>query len=243
MKKESKRQGVIKSLCLYLGRQNIASDFLDYISNRLFLKPALAFNGVGTLSLPKHKEKTEEKLAKSRPIMMARPTAPHSGSDGRAAPTSPGGAHRGAARSEDVTPWRLILGIPGVLWHLSEKEKANKNKKVPCADPKYRGMHGQPCKFAGGSDTKCPKGTTSGWFWSYEVPGFGRIYYVDCCGVGGSASDIWCEWTSEPDWCNGWGRAVNNGVSGYNCTLAILEDDMNVTKLGESKYEVSGVDS
>ncbi|MGI8638679.1 MAG: hypothetical protein ACR2MG_01820 [Pyrinomonadaceae bacterium] len=241
MKNESKRQGVIKSLCLYLGRQNIASDFLDYISSWLFLQPAFAFSGNGKFPLPKYKEKTEEKLAKSKPVMMARPTAPHNGMDGRAAPTT-GGAHRGALRSEEVSPWRVIFGLPGIIWHLVEKDKAGKHKTAPCSDPKYRGMHGQPCKFAGGSDTKCPSGTTSGWFWSYEVPSFGRIYYVDCCGAGGSASDVWCEWTSEPDWCNGWGRAANNGISGYNCTLAILEVDMNVVDLAGGKYEVRGVD-
>jgi hypothetical protein len=246
MNNRKNRQGILERFCQFLGRQHFASDFLDAISNWLLLQQAFAFDGNYNFGLPIRKAKTVDKLAGPQIVQMARPTQWHNGADpnGRTAPSVPGGTNQGAPRSESIFPWRYIVGPLGWFWHERAKSQAKKNPTVvPCSDAKYHGMHGQPCKFAGGSDTKCPVGTTSGWFWAYDVPSLGRMYYVDCCGIGGSASDVWCEWTSEPDWCNGWGRAHNKGISGYNCTLAIPEADMNVVDLGGGNYEVGGVDA
>jgi hypothetical protein len=243
MKRESKRKGIIERLCYYLGRQNFASDFLDTISNWLFLQPVPAFNGFGLPSnskLPKHK--TDNDWNKGTALMMSRPTAWHAGSDGRQANPTPLEPNKGTPRPETIIPWRWLIGPLGWFWHEDAKKEAKKHAPAPCSDMKYHGMHGQPCKFAGGTDNKCPKGTVSGWFWAYEVPGLGRIYYVDCCGTSGDKSDVWCNWSSEPNWCMVYGRAQNQGVSKYNCTLAISESDMNVVDLGGGKYEVGGVD-
>jgi hypothetical protein len=82
-------------------------------------------------------------------------------------------------------------------------EKMDGSSLKECADPKYRGMHGRPCKFAGGTDARCPKGTVSGWFWKYRTPA-GVFYYVDCCGATPGAQPVWCTWADEPNWCLGY---------------------------------------
>jgi hypothetical protein len=110
-----------------------------------------------------------------------------------------------------------------------------------CAPERYHGMHGTPCLYAGGSDILCPKGTVSGWFWSYKTKA-GVFYYVDCCG-GTKKSDVWCGWTNEYNWCQPWGRAVNTGASQkYNCTLAVPSEVMMTKGVSADKFEVVGVD-
>jgi hypothetical protein len=135
------------------------------------------------------------------------------------------------------------------LWHTSgehdrsKREWDAKHSVHGCLDPKYHGMHGRPCKFEGGSDTKCPSGTVSGWYWSYDCPGVGKVYYVDCCGSRPLQKTVWCNWTQEANWCLGLGRAARQAppAERYVCTLSILDRDMRTTAV-PGGFEVVGVD-
>jgi hypothetical protein len=154
------------------------------------------------------------------------------------APTAPHGAHGGEHRKT-----RVIYDAP--WWKFWETDIVTTNVERGadiCRQDKYRGMHGTPCLYAGGSDIHCPRGTVSGWFWSYRTPA-GVYFYVDCCGGAPGANSVWCNWTSENNWCFGGGRTQNTGGSTtYNCTLAI-PDSLMVTKLVPGKRpEVVGVD-
>ena len=91
-----------------------------------------------------------------------------------------------------------------------------------CNHLRYRGMHGTPCKYEGGSLTKCPAGTTAGGYWIYKVPHFGDIYYVDCCGKM-PLQAVFCGWTNEDNWC------LNAGGMLYTCTLALKASDYGST--------------
>jgi len=168
---------------------------------------------------------------------------PHtSDTDHGKAPTTPHEANQDNVQSPDRPGffselWHMIRGTS----HLHKKEQADKLAgNHGCEDQRYHGMHGRPCRFAGGTDLKCPPGTTSGWFWSYETA-VGRIFYVDCCG-GTPKGAVWCNWTQEINWCVALGRAANAGIDKYNCTLAIPDNLMKTRDLGNNKFEVVGVD-
>lgn len=247
MKSKKNKTGFVEKLCQFLGRNNFASEFLDYVSSWLFPPPtAMAYHGSVRMPVPNFpKDHADKFLGKQKPIMMARPPSGTENFRGNA-PTSP---HAGHTQPSPVTSPSLLSFVPiiGPLLHRSLKE-ASQHASKACADPLYRGMHGAPCKFEGGTDNKCPKGSVSGWWWAYEVPGKGRIYYVDCCG-GNPTHAVFCNWTSEPNWCVGYGKASPLNIQDYNCTLAILESDMKVKAVtvgsGSSSYtnyEVEGVD-
>jgi hypothetical protein len=152
-------------------------------------------------------------------------------------------------------------------------ETMNEANQKACAEPRYRGMHGRPCRFAGGTDTRCPKGTVSGWFWKYRTPA-GVFYYVDCCGATPGGQAVWCTWVDEQNWCLGygggwssfdllkslrsWSIVAGDGRHGlaaakkqpqYGCTLTISETDLVVAKVNDPKvtdhefFQVMGVDS
>jgi|GEM_PF-5223046 len=235
MKKQRNEHGPVARFCNYLGRQNFASKLLDHLANKLIPPPAPAYSGAQDLPVTVT-VKSADSLSSTRPFLMSpRPTAPHSGMAGQTAPTTPHGP------SLPEEPGFFAWLFSTALHHSGKKIKA-KHAAAVCSTPRYHGMHGRPCKFAGGTDNKCPRGTVSGWFWAWDVPALGRVYYVDCCGGTPTANAPWCNWTAEPNWCLGNGRAVGRGVTSYNCTLAILEVDMNVTDLGGGTYEVTGVD-
>jgi hypothetical protein len=241
MKKQSKQTNLVEKLCQFLGRNNFASEFLDYVSSWLFPLPtAFANSSFGAMPMPKFRKNEKDIILEmQKPIMMARPPSGTENFRG-AAPTKPHEAHdQPAPAAPNINPMISWIPIIGPILHYGIK-KAAEHASVPCSDPLYRGMHGAPCKFEGGSDNKCPKGTVSGWWWSYEVPGKGRIYYVDCCG-GNPTHTVFCNWSAEPNWCMGLGKAAAQGIYEYNCTLAILEADLNVKAVG-SGYEVVGVD-
>jgi len=171
--------------------------------------------------------------------MTTPPNAPtHRGT----APSTPQGTQQDSVTSPnrpDDPPW--WAGFWRWVLHFREKEEADRKAgNHGCEDVRYHGMHGRPCRFAGGSDLRCPRGTTSGWFWSYDTPA-GRIFYVDCCG-GTPQGTVWCNWSQEPNWCSAWGRAANASISTYNCTLAIPDSLMKTRDLGGGKFEVVGVD-
>lgn len=231
-----KQEGIIERLCKYLGRQNLATGLLDFIGNRMFPQTQFAYGGISSALIPTNKQESLNDSL-SKPLLMARPPAGTENFRGPA-PTSP---HKGHTQPAPITLPTLLSFIPiiGPVLH-QEAKTASQHASKACADPLYKGMHGAPCKYEGGSDNKCPKGTVSGWWWSYEVPGKGRIYYVDCCG-GSPTHSVFCNWSSEPNWCYGYGKAQAAGIGKYNCTLAILEADMKVKAVG-SGYEVEGVD-
>jgi hypothetical protein len=100
-----------------------------------------------------------------------------------------------------------------------------------CRKPRYRGMHGSPCVFHGGSDTQCPGGTVPGAYWSYTVDGIGEVYYVDCCGGDDNSNSlfvhIFCGWTNEDNWCYGKGNNI------YTCTLALTDAELKTDVFGQ----------
>lgn len=102
-----------------------------------------------------------------------------------------------------------------------------------CSNPRYRGMHGRPCRYSGGSDLLCPYGTEAGYWWRWYVPGVGNVYYVDCCGMP-SLSRVWCNWAKEPNWCLQKGRGI------YTCTLSLLHNEIHIGADGaaDSRFHV-----
>ncbi len=234
MKRREQSDGWVARLCNWLGRQTRLAPFLDWVAG--WFMPRVAWR-VGGLPAPRLTGPTVWKA--QGPL-----TTPNGDCQTcrNAAPTTPGEANQDNVQSPDRPGvlseiWHWIWGTS----HQAKKDEADRKAgKGGCADPKYHGMHGRPCRFAGGSDLKCPAGTTSGWFWSYETP-VGRFFYVDCCG-GTPQGSVWCNWTQEANWCMVWGKAANAGISDYNCTLAIPDSLMKTRDIGGGKYEVVGVD-
>ncbi len=234
---KKKKEGLVERFCMYLGRQNFASEILDYLSRFLFPQSPFGFEMAGAMPMRVLKRENESEIRRRRGLVLMAVPAGTENFHGDA-PLVPHDGHTQPALKE-IFPWRWLLGPLGFVLHEKEKAAA-KHASAACSDPLYKGMHGAPCLFEGGTNNKCPKGTVSGWWWSYEVPGKGRIYYVDCCG-GSPKHEVYCNWTNEANWCYGMGRAATKGITEYNCTLAILEADMNVVKVG-SGYEVGGAD-
>lgn len=242
MNYRTKDRELVKRLCDLLGRQHFAARFLDQIAQWIApttLRPLLHGAGATPAGLNSRQQPESQDLG-TEPMLMAA-LAPGSPDPARGmAPSTPHAPHAGRSPNRPGF-WSWLFSSSSD--HSRRKTIADQQHAMTsCADPKYRGMHGRPCKFAGGSDNKCPRGTTSGWFWSYETSA-GRVYYVDCCGgTPDTTNNVWCNWTAEPDWCLHWGRAANLRVTGYNCTLAILDADMRTAQLSPGVYEVSGVD-
>jgi hypothetical protein len=226
MRHRSPRGDWVRRLCDRLGRQTFTSGFLDWVaswflpqaSQPLAMRPPVGEASLGLTALMAQGPLT---------------TPPQSPTYHGTAPTTPGDPNQDNVRADDRP------GIFSAIWHWfsgtshqAKKDQADRLAgKDGCQDPRYHGMHGRPCRFAGGTDLKCPPGTTSGWFWSYDTPA-GRIFYVDCCG-GTPQGAVWCNWTQETNWCVGWGRASQAGITAYNCTR----------DLGGGRYEVVGVDA
>lgn len=241
-----KKENVIERLCKYLGRQNSIAKFLDYLANYMFPTADFSQIGVGqTFYGMQNVEDEDVNLAK--PILMARPPAGLENFHGEA-PINPHSAHEGVRYR--IPPPTIIDRLTMQVRQSRSRDLARASRETSrsvehasaiCANPLYRGMHGMPCSQAGGTDNMCPRGTVSGWYWSYEVPTIGRVYYVDCCG-GNPNHHTFCNWTSEPNWCLGHGRAAAQGIQSYHCTLAIREADLNVVSNGSGGYIVSGVD-
>jgi hypothetical protein len=83
-----------------------------------------------------------------------------------------------------------------------------------CSDTRYCWMHGHPCSCCGGSDTACPTGTNRGSTWTYCCGGRTRSFR-DCCGnVTCPSSCVWCDNSTQPNWCYG------AGSMNYVCTLS-----------------------
>ena len=232
-----KKEGLIERFCQLLGRQNFASDFLDNLLGFIFPpSPFAVASGIPMTGL--RKTNRRDILGKRGQLLMARPPAGTENFHGPA-PVAPHTPH--GFEEPTRTTWEWLFGDSAA--HARGKTRARTSQshsRAPCSNPMYQGMHGRPCAHGSGTDNMCPIGTVSGWWWSYEVPRLGRIYYVDCCG-GRNSSDVWCNWSNEDNWCFGLGRAQSRGISDYNCTLAILEADMNVVAVGTS-WEVIGVD-
>lgn len=93
-----------------------------------------------------------------------------------------------------------------------------------CNKLRYHGMHGTPCEYNGGSERKCPANTVSGYWWTYDVPGLGVVYFVDCCGGENhemaSSVSVWCSWSNEQNWCGGRGKNI------YTCTIALTHAEL-----------------
>lgn len=216
---------LVARVCQWLGRRNRLSDFLDWVASwsvpvgsRLILTaPGADFPGDHLAALP---------------IFMA--TGPDlalvDGGTVRDAPSAPRLAQGASSESE----------VPGNVAYVHPTNSHDKSKLLArlahsataCADAKYHGMHGRPCSSIGGSDLKCPRGTTAGWFWRYKTPA-GIYYYVDCCGKA-VAGNVWCNWTNEANWCiaagSDHGYAAKRNLETYTCTLAISDASMKTVK-------------
>ena len=202
------RQSRMESFVEWMGRRHTVGMWMDGIS-RLFLprfaQPAWAGAGIRPNGI-------------GGPVFQA-PHAPSTPHCQHGDPTCEGGPSFWSA------VWEAVLTQH--VTHYDRKE-ANFKKSVEastgvCALPQYHGMHGRPCAWAGGSDKHCPAGTVGGWYWSYETA-LGVICYVDCCG-GRALGNIWCNWTSEQNWCLA-GKAGSSGNTAYTCTLAIPQGDL-----------------
>jgi hypothetical protein len=234
---DRRRPDWMTRFCALLGRPHALSGFLDWVGRWLipppprvaYAGPGRPAAGAGGPPLP------------FEPMLMA--TGPATDGPAPPAPTTP---HEGHDIQVDEPSgwskaWEFIWSWGGTTHH-DQKKKDAQHAKAACSESKYHGMHGRPCKYAGGADTKCPAGTVSGWFWRYNTPA-GVIYYVDCCGSGAAtANKVWCNWSNEINWCLGAGRASAKGISHYFCTLAIPDADMKVVTTGTGGYEVAGVD-
>lgn len=229
-------------MCQFLGRQTHFASVLDYIASWIVPLPPPAHGAVaGGPGL----------TVDGRPGLPPHVMAMASGPDTRTVtpntddwtfrgdvPTSPHSSHSGEHRKMAVlydAPW----------WKFWEEDIVTATVERGadiCKQDKYKGMHGSPCQFAGGSDLRCPRGTVSGWFWSYRTPA-GVYFYVDCCGGTPRSNPVWCNWTSESNWCFGGGRTQNTGGSTeYNCTLAIPDRLMMTRGVPGKRPEVVGVD-
>jgi hypothetical protein len=241
MKRQRWFDDVVIRFCNFLGRQTAASGALDWVAS--WFLPRVRW-GAGVLPAGG---------ATGPDIWLAKGPYATPGSNCPTcrdkAPDTPGKPNRDDVQAEDRPGlWSRIVHWWRGTSHQAKKDQADRMAgKGGCDDPKYHGMHGRPCRFAGGSDLKCPPGSKSGWFWSYETP-VGRIFYVDCCG-GTPKGSVWCNWTSEADWCVSLGQTfgrwmVEGGYDrdAYNCTLAIPDSQMETQDVGGGKFKVVGVD-
>jgi hypothetical protein len=255
-----KRRGetLIKRFCDYMGRPHFAARLIDWIAIPWILPPdALPeFVGVSGLRRPVPPDDVEDELRRSEPMAIVGPGA----EDHHWPPSNRKPCTRSDGTSEvsdDNIPEdraKQLADRPGFwsrLFHSTpehNKRKANWDATHfhhVCNDDLYYGMHGRPCKFEGGSDTKCPVGTVSGWFWSYDCPNIGKVFYVDCCSKNDlpTTSRVYCNNSCEVSWCWGNGRAHHTGnMEHYICTLSILDIAMRTRDLGGGSYEVDGVD-
>lgn len=209
---------LIKRFCDWMGREHHFSGLLDWVARQVVgeFRPPLVWSGA--FSGP--------------PLSRAKASDDY---DLIHAPM----------HSEGGLPEFIIRGVQHALdsvgdvaTRVSERmhQAAKDAEKNACKNPKYSGMHGSPCLFAGGSDTKCPKGTVGGWFWAKSTA-VGTIYYADCCG-GSVSSSVWCDNSSEPNWCLGAGRAARQGIVKYACTVALFKSEFKV----DSNGFIEGID-
>jgi hypothetical protein len=232
----------IRQFCDWLGRHNRLSALLDRVASWLVPTLPLAMSGVGPI--PAGLRASGPPSAEELPI----PTTLAMDDSLRGTRWSKGDASPGGkGPPAPPRPW-LTHGYADPSDSPSAADIAEAKKK--CNFYRLEGMHGRPCRSipgAGGSDTHCPTGTLSGWFWKYDVPAYGTVYYVDCCGktiVGG----VWCNWSKEQNWCVT-GKAANTpglemdpsapGIPLYTCTLALLAKEFHYDT---SSGEVTGVD-
>ena len=197
-------QSIIVDLCTFLGRHNVWSRWLDRCAGWILITTPAAAPAIGP----------------PRYLMGSGPGTDDEGSV-LPAPASPHAGPTGSYEQPDDSWWLARLLNWSKTVHAS----------TACSEAKYHGMHGTPCRFAGGTDLKCPSGTVSGWFWRYKTS-VGVIYYVDCCGKNPTSGAPWCNWTNEPNWCLG-GKAAARGISQYTCTLTIPAASMRVNGSGQ----------
>jgi hypothetical protein len=232
---------IVKWFCDLLGREHVLSEFLDWVARWLVPLPRIAYGLADGPTFRGHPSERPGHTPHVELIHMA--SGPGTEGEAPLAPTTPHDVARGRAEEPNVIVklWRQLWGTTTSA-HRADKVEAGAHAKAACAEAKYHGMHGRPCKFTGGSDTKCPPGTVSGWFWRYDTPA-GVIYYVDCCGgpIQG-AHNVWCNWSDEQNWCLGPGRSASRSITDYNCTLAIPSDQMTVVTAPDGHLEVFGVD-
>lgn len=232
----------IERMCDFLGRYTRFAAILDYVASWIVPLPRPAHNAVagmpgvsstGDLDLPAHviamasgpETRTTTPNSVDWPFRGDSPTTPQKSHEGE---------HRKMAVVYDAPWWKF--------WEDDVTAPTVQRGVDLCTQDKYRGMHGTPCLYAGGSDLRCPRGTVSGWFWSYRTPA-GVYFYVDCCGGTPRNNPVYCHWTAENNWCYGGGRAQNSGRSlDYNCTLAIPDNLMMTRGVPGKRPEVVGVD-
>lgn len=179
---------LITRACAWLGRRNFLSPFLDWVAG-WFIGPLPPPALQGALEVPGGPAAEGPPADLNSPLVqMPRRVLPWT--------------HIGNPQTEQPAP---AVGNPAAQHHTP----------VRCgSEPKYRGMHGRPCKFVmTGLDTLCPKGTEAGLWWVYKVGGT-TYCYVDCCGQRTTAK-VWCNWTKENNWCGGKGHGK------YTCTLTV----------------------
>jgi hypothetical protein len=224
MSNRRKIDELVKRFCDWLGRPHFATGFLDWLAGWL-VRPRPVAGGAG----PRPPNLAPADPADLWPpiLMMAGTTRPECTqgdvNDGGRGPTAP------------TWPW-LEHGHVEAGDSVSAAVLAENKRK--CRFWRLTGMHGRPCRYVhGGSDVKCPPGTVGGWFWKYDVPAYGTIYYVDCCGKV-ATEEIWCNWSKEENWCQ-MGEAaqmaaagtiaIEDGVALYTCTLALQRKDFTIS--------------
>jgi hypothetical protein len=97
---------------------------------------------------------------------------------------------------------------------------------ITCPDP-YCYADGVPCSYCGGSQTSCPPGSYSGWYWPgccTQMNPPTRFLFRDCCGEMHQSNCTpgypWCDNAfGEDNWCYGPGGCPPGGC-GYVCTMA-----------------------
>jgi hypothetical protein len=240
---QQRREPMIKRFCDYMGRQHAIARLAERIAR--WLLPPTAGPALAGAGWPMQPGTRREDSMRPKPMAMA--TGPYTQIN-----------YKGKAPDNPIAPeemddtkytggWWDRPGAWDNYWHHAghAQRKADYDRAHTfhaCQDDKFHGMHGKPCKYAGGTDIKCPKGTTSGWFWSYDCPNIGRVFYVDCCGSLTVSDRTWCGWTKEDDWCQYFGKAANAGITGYVCTVAIPDAAMKTVEVSPGKLEVVGVD-
>lgn len=227
MSNRSTQEGLVRRFCDWLGRPHFAAGFLDWLAGWLVQpRPRLAAAGVG--SLPPDPAPAGAPDLRAPMVINSGTNRPECTqgdvNDGGRGPTAP------------TWPW-LQHGLEEAGDSVSAAVLAENKKK--CRFWRLTGMHGRPCRYvAGGSDVKCPAGTVGGWFWKYDVPAYGTIYYVDCCGKV-TTENIWCNWSKEANWCQigeaaemaaaGTIATDTDGVALYTCTLALQRKDFTIS--------------
>jgi hypothetical protein len=229
MRDRTRGDGLVKWFCDRMGRRHALADFLDRVARWLLPPPPqLAAGGVGALpaagaSVEAPAPDVTEPLvvrydddgSKGWAKREHRRGDANPGGKGPKAPTYPWFNH-GYVDPADPPPFDVA------------------DSKKQCRFYRLTGMHGRPCRsipHAGGSDTKCPTGTVGGWFWKYDVPAYGTVFYVDCCGKS-IAGGVWCNWSKEANWCVTGKAASTPGLEMdgttplYTCTLALLASEI-----------------